>query len=121
MSEARPQGVAPARGPGASRESQPGEGDRATAREPEGLARRLELLERAMEAELGSLRAGTEPLLDTLRQGALALEPGPGGTRPAPKERDAWRARLLQSLDVLEDVLEGLQLASRANAGAWRD
>ncbi|WP_240360175.1 hypothetical protein [Pyxidicoccus caerfyrddinensis] len=109
MSEARPPAAASAR-------------ERSTAvREPEGLPRRLEHLEQLMEAELGALRAGTEPLVDTLRQGARALEPGPGGTRPAPKEREAWRARLLQSLDVLEDVLEGLQLASRADAGGRRD
>ena len=44
----------------------------------EGLPRRLEHLEQCMEAELGALRAGTEPLVDTLRQGARALEPGPG-------------------------------------------
>lgn len=93
----------------------------AVVREPEGLPQRLATLEQLMNAELGTLCAGTAPLLDTLRQGARVLKPGPGGTRPAPKEREAWRERLLQSLDVLEDVLEGLQLASRADAAGRKD
>ncbi|MFP2910766.1 hypothetical protein ACLESD_38165 [Pyxidicoccus sp. 3LFB2] len=91
------------------------------AKETAGLAPRLERLERELEAALGDLRAGTEPLLEVLREGARTLEPGPGSTLPTPKERGAWRTRMGESLEVLEDVLEGLQLAARADTGGRRD
>ncbi|WP_240356374.1 MULTISPECIES: hypothetical protein [Myxococcus] len=85
------------------------------------MAELVERLEQVVTSSLGSLAEGTRPLLDVLREGAKALEPGPGGARLSPKEREAWGVQLEATLERLEDVLEGLQLAARAKAGGKRD
>jgi hypothetical protein len=82
-------------------------------KEPQGPRMQLGRLEQAIHAELGTLSAGVEPLLNEVRAGVAALYPEPGGTRLAPKEHEARHEQLLQSLDGLEDVLEALQLAAR--------
>jgi hypothetical protein len=74
----------------------------------------LERLERLIDAELGPLRAGVEPLLVELRQGFAALHPGPGGQQLSPQRQQEQRTRLDQVLDTLEDILEALQRAARA-------
>lgn len=81
-------------------------------------ARLLERLERTLDAELGPLRAGAEPLLDEVRQGLAALCPAEGGMLLPPKEQQTRRARLGETLNELEDVLEALQLAARSGANA---
>lgn len=81
--------------------------------EPQGPRTVLGRLEKAIHSELGTLSAGVEPLLDEVREGVAALFPEAGGTRLPPKEHEARAARLLKSLDGLEDVLEALQLAAR--------
>ncbi|WP_338867182.1 hypothetical protein [Myxococcus stipitatus] len=86
-----------------------------------GMAELVERLERAVAASLGSLGEGTKPLLDVVREGAKALEPGPGGARLSRKEREAWGVQLETTFQRLEDVMEGLQLAARAQAGGKRD
>ena len=60
------------------------------------------------------MRKGVEPLLTELRQGLAALNPGPGHQRLGPPEQLQLRARLDQVLDTLEDILEALQRAARA-------
>jgi hypothetical protein len=80
-------------------------------------------LEQLIQSELGSLGAGVEPLLGEVRAGLAALYPAPGATRLPPKEQEAQHAKLLQTLDGLEDVLEALQLAvrtGRSGTGAAR-
>jgi len=74
----------------------------------------LERLERLIDTELGPLRAGVEPLLEELRQGLAALHPGPGGQQLSPQRQQEQRTRLDQVLDTLEDILEALQRAARA-------
>jgi hypothetical protein len=74
----------------------------------------LERLERLIDTELGPLRAGVEPLLIELRQGLEALHPGPGGQQLSPQRQQEQRTRLDQVLDTLEDILEALQRAARA-------
>lgn len=86
-----------------------------------GLAGSLERLEEALAREPVALREVVEPLLDEVRQGLAVLEPGSAGARPAPKEREALGTRLVKAMDRLEDVLEGLRLAFRADAGGRRD
>jgi hypothetical protein len=81
-------------------------------KEPQGPRVQLGRLEQAIHAELGTLSAGVEPLLNEVRAGVAALYPEAGGTRLAPKEHEARHEQLLQSLDGLEDVLEALQLAA---------
>jgi hypothetical protein len=83
-------------------------------KEPGGPRMQLGRLEKAIHSELGALRGGVEPLMGEVRAGVAALFPEPGGTRLAPKEHEARHAKLLESLDGLEDVLEALQLAARA-------
>ncbi|HZI16419.1 MAG TPA: hypothetical protein VE153_39000 [Myxococcus sp.] len=83
-------------------------------KEPGGARPQLVHLEHAIQAELGALRAGVEPLLSEVRAAVAALYPEAGGTRLAPKEHEARHEKLLESLDGLEDVLEALQLAARA-------
>lgn len=85
---------------------------------PDGQAAALlERLEQVVAAELGSLRAGAEPLLAEVRQSLAALEPGPEGVRLPPKEQQALRGQLGKKLDELEDVLEALLLAARPEGG----
>lgn len=83
-------------------------------KELEGPRTRLGRLEQLVRSELGPLVAGAEPLLAEVREGVAALFPEPGGTRLAPKEHEARHAKLLESMDELEDVLEALQLAARS-------
>lgn len=83
-------------------------------REPTGAKVQLGRLEQVLHAQLGPLSAGVAPLLEEVRAGVAALYPEPGGTRLAPKEQEARQARLLETLDGLEDVVEALQLAARA-------
>ncbi|QRK06981.1 hypothetical protein JQX13_44135 [Archangium violaceum] len=75
-------------------------------------------LEKRIDSELGSLRAGVEPLLGEVRQALEALYPGPEGTLLPPKEQQARREKLAGTLDQLEDILEALQLAARTRRGA---
>lgn len=75
-------------------------------------------LEQAIDTTLGPLRAAVEPLLAEAREHVAALYPGVDGTRLAPKEQQARRAQLGQSLERLEDVLEALELATRAGKAA---
>jgi hypothetical protein len=89
-----------------------GEAQRTT--ELQGARARLRQLEQVIHSELGALEEGVAPLLEEVRAGVAALFPEAGGTRLAPKEHEARRASLLESLDGLEDVLEALQLAARA-------
>lgn len=74
----------------------------------------LERLEYLIDTELGPLRAGVEPLLDELKRGLSALHPGPGGQQLSPQRQQEQRARLDQVLNTLEDILEALQRAARA-------
>jgi hypothetical protein len=83
-------------------------------KEPGGARPQLVHLEHAIQAELGALSVGVEPLLSDVRAAVAALYPEAGGTRLAPKEHEARHEKLLESLDGLEDVLEALQLAARA-------
>lgn len=78
----------------------------------------FERLEKRIDAELGSLRAGVEPLLGQVRQHLAALYPGPDGTLLSPKEQATRREKLGKTLDELEDILEALQLAARTRRGA---
>jgi hypothetical protein len=92
-------------------------------KELQGPRTQLGRLEQAIQSDLGSLRAGVVPLLDEVRAGVAAIYPEAGGTRLAPQEHEARQAKLLESLDGLEEVLEALQLAARAGrsvAGATR-
>lgn len=94
-----------------------------TTRETPGLRPQLTRLEQLIQAELGRLSVGVGPLLDEVRAGVSALEPEAGATRLAPAEHEARHAKLLESLDGLEEVLEALQLAARSGrpaAGAAR-
>ncbi|MFY1831040.1 hypothetical protein ACN47A_34330 [Myxococcus fulvus] len=87
----------------------------------QNVAELVERLQKALSSSLGSLAEGTVPLVEVLREGAKALEPGPGGKRLSPKEREAWGVQLEAVLERLEDVMEGLQLAVRTQAGGKRD
>ncbi|WP_233582981.1 hypothetical protein [Corallococcus sp. CA053C] len=75
----------------------------------------LDLLERQVGAELGTLREGAQPLLDEVRQGLVVLEPPGDGMLPSPQEQEKLRAKLSATLEEAEDVLEALQLAARAS------
>ncbi|HEX8701327.1 MAG TPA: hypothetical protein VF815_21050 [Myxococcaceae bacterium] len=75
----------------------------------------LSRLERQIDSGLGSLREGVEPLLGELRQGLAVLYPAPGGQQLPPQQQQEQRTRLAQVLDSLEDILEALQRAARAN------
>lgn len=83
-------------------------------REAPGARAQLARLEQLIHAELGRLSAGVMPLLDEVRAGVAAVEPEAGGTRLAPAEHEERLARLLESMDGMEDVLEALQLAVRS-------
>lgn len=85
-----------------------------TTRDAPGARAQLARLEQLIHTELGRLSAGVGPLLDEVRAGVGAIEPEAGGTRLAPAEHEARHARLLESLDGLEEVLEALQLAARS-------
>ena len=87
-------------------------------RETPGPRAQLARLEQIIQSELGRLSAGVVPLLDEVRAGVVALDPEPGGTRLAPAEHEARHAKLLESLDGLEEVLEALQLAARSGRPA---
>lgn len=77
-------------------------------------------LEQAIDTALGPLLSALEPPLSTAlllaeaREHLEALYPGKDGVRLAPKEQQARRAKLGQTLERLEDVLEALELATRA-------
>jgi hypothetical protein len=77
----------------------------------------FEHLEKRIDSELGSLRAGVEPLLGQVREELAVLYPGPEGTLLSPKEQGARREKLGQILNELEDILEALQLAARTRKG----
>ncbi len=85
-----------------------------TTRGSPGPRAQLARLEQLIQSELGRLSAGVGPLLDEVRSGVAAVEPEAGGTRLAPAEHEARHAKLLESLDGLEEVLEALQLAARS-------
>lgn len=74
----------------------------------------IDRLERLIDTELGPLRSGVEPLLTEVRQGLAALNPGPGAQRLPPDQQQQLRARLDRVLDTIEDILEALQRAARA-------
>jgi hypothetical protein len=86
-------------------------------------AEALARLERIIEQKLGPLRAGVVPLLAETRGHIAALEPGPGGARLPPKERQERQAKLLKALQQLEDILEALYLSVRAEhrSGAGKE
>ncbi|WP_375759421.1 hypothetical protein [Corallococcus exercitus] len=71
----------------------------------------LDALEQQVGAELGSLREGVQPLLDSVREGLVALDPPGDGMLPSPPEQEKLRAKLTATLEEAEDVLEALQLA----------
>jgi len=107
--------------PAPARTDAPASRKNAPAPPPPSLAELLERLERGVTTSLGGLSAGLQPLLETVREGVKALEPGPGGARLSPKEREARCVQLEKAFERLEDVMEGLQLAARAQAGGKRD
>ncbi|SEL89478.1 hypothetical protein SAMN05444354_109212 [Stigmatella aurantiaca] len=88
-----------------------------TMRESQDPRMYLGRLEQLIRSELGPLQAGVEPLLGEVRAGVAALYPEAGATRLSPKEHQAQHAKLLQTLDGLEEVLEALQLAARTGRG----
>ncbi|RKH90727.1 hypothetical protein D7Y21_05605 [Corallococcus sp. AB045] len=71
----------------------------------------LDALEQQVDAELGSLKEGVQPLLDSVREGLVALDPPGDGMLPSPQEQEKLRAKLTSTLEEAEDVLEALQLA----------
>ncbi|NRD53510.1 hypothetical protein HRD49_24730 [Corallococcus exiguus] len=71
----------------------------------------LDALEQQVGSELGSLKEGVQPLLDSVREGLVALDPPGDGMLPSPQEQEKLRARLTSTLEEAEDVLEALQLA----------
>ncbi|RKG69364.1 hypothetical protein D7V80_09140 [Corallococcus sp. CA054B] len=72
----------------------------------------LDALEQQVGAELGALKEGVQPLLDSVREGLVALDPpGDDGMLPSPQEQEKLRAKLTSTLEEAEDVLEALQLA----------
>jgi hypothetical protein len=90
------------------------------AKGPQGPKAELRRLEQLIHSELKSLDVGAQPLLDEVREGVSALYPEAGGTRLAPAEHQGRHAKLLKSLDALEDVLEALQLAARSGRPVTR-
>ncbi len=81
--------------------------------EPLPAAERLLRLERAIDARIGSLREGVQPLLDEAREHISALTPAAGGQRPSPKDQQERQLKLAKVLDQMEDILEALYLAVR--------
>ncbi|MHA7631075.1 hypothetical protein [Corallococcus sp. M7] len=71
----------------------------------------LDALEQQVGAELGALKEGVQPLLDSVREGLVALDPPGDGMLPSPQEQEKLRAKLTSALEEAEDVLEALQLA----------
>ncbi|WP_242592701.1 hypothetical protein [Corallococcus exiguus] len=71
----------------------------------------LDALEQQVGSELGSLKEGVQPLLDSVREGLVALDPPGDGMLPSPQEQEKLRAKLTSTLEEAEDVLEALQLA----------
>ncbi|MGE6759108.1 hypothetical protein D7X55_07115 [Corallococcus sp. AB049A] len=71
----------------------------------------LDALEQRVGAELGQLKQGVQPLLDSVREGLVALDPPGDGMLPSPQEQEKLRAKLTATLEEAEDVLEALQLA----------
>ncbi|WP_244981912.1 hypothetical protein [Corallococcus exercitus] len=71
----------------------------------------LDALEQQVGAQLGALRDGVQPLLDSVREGLVALDPPGDGMLPSPQEQEKLRAKLTATLEEAEDVLEALQLA----------
>ncbi|RUO89528.1 hypothetical protein D7Y11_29810 [Corallococcus sp. AB018] len=71
----------------------------------------LDALDQQVGSELGSLKAGVQPLLDSVREGLVALDPPGDGMLPSPQEQQKLRAKLTSTLEEAEDVLEALQLA----------
>ncbi|WP_147443747.1 hypothetical protein [Corallococcus sicarius] len=75
----------------------------------------LDVLERQVDADLGTLREGVQPLLDEVRLGLVALDPPGEGMLPSPQDQEKLRAKLTSTLEEAEDVLEALQLAARTS------
>lgn len=73
----------------------------------------LDALEQRVGAELGALKEGVQPLLDSVREGLVALDPPGDAMLPSPQEQQKLRAKLDATLEEVEDVLEALQLAAR--------
>ncbi|NNB89102.1 hypothetical protein HJC10_22330 [Corallococcus exiguus] len=71
----------------------------------------LDALEQQVGSELGSLKEGVQPLLDSVREGLVTLDPPGDGMLPSPQEQEKLRAKLTSTLEEAEDVLEALQLA----------
>ncbi|RKH45931.1 hypothetical protein D7Y23_24785 [Corallococcus sp. AB050B] len=71
----------------------------------------LDALEQRVGAELGQLKQGVQPLLDSVREGLVALDPPGDGMLPSPQEQEKLRAKVTATLEEAEDVLEALQLA----------
>ncbi|CAM4494262.1 hypothetical protein [Corallococcus exiguus] len=71
----------------------------------------LDALEQQVGSELGALKEGVQPLLDSVREGLVALDPPGDGMLPSPQEQEKLRAKLTSTLEEAEDVLEALQLA----------
>ena len=71
----------------------------------------LDALEQRVGTELGALKQGVQPLLDSVREGLVALDPPGDGMLPSPQEQEKLRAKLTATLEEAEDVLEALQLA----------
>ncbi|MFP2895534.1 hypothetical protein [Corallococcus sp. 4LFB] len=71
----------------------------------------LDALEQQVGVQLGTLREGVQPLLDSVREGLVALDPPGDGTLPSPLEQEKLRAKLTATLEEAEDVMEALQLA----------
>jgi hypothetical protein len=72
----------------------------------------LDALEQRAASELGPLKAGVQPLLDSVREGLTALDPPGEAMLPSPAEQQKLRAKVEASLEEAEDVLEALQLAA---------
>ncbi|NOK20291.1 hypothetical protein HMI50_25045 [Corallococcus carmarthensis] len=77
----------------------------------------LDALEQQVGTELGSLKEGVQPLLDSVREGLVALDPPGDGMLPSPLEQEKLRAKLTATLEEAEDVLEALQLAVKPGSG----
>ncbi|RYZ40743.1 MAG: hypothetical protein EOO71_14875 [Myxococcaceae bacterium] len=75
----------------------------------------LEVLSQRVDAQLGALREGVQPLLHDVRQALLALDPPGDAMLPSPQEQEKLRASVTSTLEEAEDVLEALQLGARSS------